>query len=163
MGNYSMPGYFQTMPVAPGKAFRPSPENVAELKAIEADVHAKIKEMMEGSGGILCPLRWDEQHHLWLEDIVRMLGLSSVLVADSGLGTINSVVLTAHYMHSRELPVKGIIFNNYHPGNTMEEDNIAMCAQLTGLPVLAKVQPGDTELSMDAGALANLYDEVTMQ
>ena len=47
MGNYSMPGYFQTMPVAPGKAFRPSPENVAELKAIEADVHAKIKEMME--------------------------------------------------------------------------------------------------------------------
>ena len=32
MGNYSMPGYFQTMPVAPGKAFRPSPENVAELR-----------------------------------------------------------------------------------------------------------------------------------
>ena len=118
---------------------------------------------VEGRGGILCPLRWDEQHHLWLEDIVRMLGLSSVLVADSGLGTINSVVLTAHYMHSRELPVKGILFNNYHPGNTMEEDNIAMCAQLTGLPVLAKVQPGDTELSMDAGVLANLYDEVTMQ
>ena len=21
---------------------------------------------VEGSGGILCPLRWDEQHHLWL-------------------------------------------------------------------------------------------------
>ncbi len=45
MGNYSMPGYFQTMPVAPGKAFRPSPENVAE--GHQADVHAKIKEMME--------------------------------------------------------------------------------------------------------------------
>ena len=45
----------------------------------------------------------------------------------------------------------------------MEEVNIALCAQLTGLPILAKVQPGDTELSMDAGVLANLYDEVTMQ
>ena len=47
MGNYSMPGYFQAMPVAPGKAFRPSPENVAELKAIEADVHAKVKELLD--------------------------------------------------------------------------------------------------------------------
>ena len=35
MGNYSMPGYFQNMPVV-GKAVRPNAENVAELKAIEA-------------------------------------------------------------------------------------------------------------------------------
>ena len=46
MGNYSMPGYFQAMPVAPGKAFRPSPENVAELKAIEAEIDARIAEAL---------------------------------------------------------------------------------------------------------------------
>lgn len=41
MGNYSMPRYFQNMPTV-GKAVRPNPENVAELKAIEEDIHTKI-------------------------------------------------------------------------------------------------------------------------
>ena len=36
-----MPRYFQNMPTV-GKAVRPNPENVAELKAIEEDIHAKI-------------------------------------------------------------------------------------------------------------------------
>lgn len=45
----------------------------------------------------------------------------------------------------------------------MEEDNIAMCTELTGLPVLAKVQRGDTELSLSADALADLYDEVEIK
>ena len=79
---------------------------------------------MEGSGGILCPLRWDAQH-IQLEDVVKSLGLASILVAEAGLGTINSVVLTAEYMKAKGLPLKGIIFNHYHPGDTMEEDNLA--------------------------------------
>ena len=45
----------------------------------------------------------------------------------------------------------------------MEEDNIAMCAELTGLPVLAKVQRGDTEILLSPDALANLYDEVEIK
>lgn len=45
MGNYSMPRYFQNMPTV-GKAVRPNPENVAELKAIEEDIHAKIVEAL---------------------------------------------------------------------------------------------------------------------
>ena len=43
MGSYSMPGYFQNMTVV-GKAVRPNPENVAELKAIEAEIDARIAE-----------------------------------------------------------------------------------------------------------------------
>ena len=41
MGNYSMPRYFQNMPVV-GKAVRPNPENVEELRVIEDDIHAHI-------------------------------------------------------------------------------------------------------------------------
>ena len=114
---------------------------------------------MEGSGGILCPLRWDGQK-LQLEDVVQTLGLPSLLVAEAGLGTINSVVLTAEYMKARGLPLKGLIFNHYHPGDPMEEDNLAMCQALTGLPILAAVQAGDTQLRMDPDALAALYEEV---
>ena len=45
-----------------------------------------------------------------LEDVIREFELSSILVADAGLGTINSVVLTAEYMKAHSLPIKGIIF-----------------------------------------------------
>ena len=117
---------------------------------------------MEGSGGILCPLCFDERR-IQLEDVIREFELSSILVADAGLGTINSVVLTAEYMKARSLPIKGIIFNHYHPGNIMEDDNIFMCEYMTGLPVIAKVQDDATELETDADVLAALYDEVKIK
>ncbi len=112
---------------------------------------------MEGSGGILCPICFDEAR-IQLEDVIKELGLSSIIIADAGLGTINSVVLTVEYMKSHELPLKGIIFNNYHPGNVMDDDNIFMCEYMTGLPTLAKVKKGDTELDIDVDVLAGLYE-----
>lgn len=114
---------------------------------------------VEGSGGILCPICFDEAR-IQLEDVVKELHLSSILIADAGLGTINSVVLTAEYMKNHGLPLKGIIFNHYHPGDVIEDDNIFMCEHMTGLPTLAKVQDGDTELDMNIDALCALYDEV---
>ncbi len=111
---------------------------------------------MEGSGGILCPICFDEQE-IWLEDVIRELGLSCILVADAGLGTINSVVLTVEYMRSRGIEVTGIIFNHYHPGDMIEEDNIVMCEYRTGLKVVACVQDGDTDLDIDAETLKSLY------
>ena len=130
--------------------------------AVVLDNYRKVKEKydyitVEGSGGILCPICFDEAK-IQLEDVVSELGLSSILIADAGLGTINSVVLTAEYMKAHHLPLKGIIFNHYHPGNVMEDDNIFMCEYMTGLPTLAKVQDGDTELKMDVEALAGLYE-----
>lgn len=125
-----------------------------------ADVAADYDYVtVEGSGGILCPICFDEAR-IQLEDVVKELHLSSILIADAGLGTINSVVLTAEYMKTHGLPLKGIIFNHYHPGDVMEDDNIFMCEHMTGLPTLAKVQDGDTKLDMNVDALCALYDEV---
>lgn len=113
---------------------------------------------MEGSGGILCPLCFDEAK-LQLEDVVKALGLGCLIVADAGLGTINSVVLTVEYTRARNIPVKGIVFNHFHAGDVMEEDNLRMCEYMTGLRVVACVKDGDTELDMDGEALAAFYDE----
>lgn len=113
---------------------------------------------MEGSGGILCPICFDERE-LWLEDVIRELGLSSLIVADAGLGTINSVVLTVEYMHAKGLPVKGIIFNRFHPGDRMEEDNLRMCEHRTKLPVLACVEADSGTLDMEIEKLTSLYEE----
>lgn len=114
---------------------------------------------MEGSGGILCPICFDEAK-IQLEDVIKELHLPSILIADAGLGTINSVVLTVEYMKAKNLPVKGIIYNHYHGNDVMEDDNIFMCEYMTGLSTLAKVKDGDTELAMDVQDLMALYEEV---
>ncbi|SFB06628.1 dethiobiotin synthase [Selenomonas ruminantium] len=102
--------------------------------------------VVEGSGGILCPLGYDEER-IQLEDVVHRLRLPSVIVADAGLGTINGVVLTYEYMRQKGLPMRGILFNHYHEGDLMEEDNRNMCEEMTGLPVLSCIVKGDKTLA----------------
>lgn len=112
---------------------------------------------MEGSGGICCPIRHDGTAVYYLEDIVRWLRLPSLIVADAGLGTINHVVLTAFYMKAKGLPAKGVLLNNWK-GGVMEEDNVKMIEEITGLPVLAKIRRGDTVIGADPARLAALYE-----
>ena len=78
--------------------------------------------------------------------------------ADAGLGTINGVALTAYYLKEQGIPLKGIIFNHYKQGDVLHEDNWKMCEYYTGVPVVACVADGDTELSMDAEDLKALYE-----
>ena len=111
----------------------------------------------EGSGGILCPLRFDEQQ-IQLEDFIKTRDLSSLMIADAGLGTINAVVLTAEYMKTRKMPVKGIIFNHFEPGNKLHEDNLFMCEYMTGLKVVACVKDGDTDLDIPFDVLEGFYE-----
>ena len=111
---------------------------------------------VEGSGGIVCPIRWDDRKKILLEDLVKLLGLPAIIVADAGLGTINSTVLTAEYLRNRNIETKGVIINNYS-GGIMQKDNIRMIEELTGLAVLAALAEGDAALSVDAGLLASFY------
>lgn len=113
---------------------------------------------VEGSGGILCPLRFDGQS-IQLEDVIKAGNLGCLIVADAGLGTINAVVLTVEYMKAQHIPVKGILFNRFEPGNPLHEDNRRMCEALTGQKVLACVKKGDRELDLPIAVLEALYDE----
>lgn len=111
----------------------------------------------EGSGGILCPLRFDDEK-IQLEDFIKARDLGCLIVADAGLGTINAVVLTVEYMKARGIPVKGLLFNHYEPGNILHEDNLRMCETMTGQKVLTCVKDGDTELEIEPEVLAGLYE-----
>jgi dethiobiotin synthetase len=136
-----------------------NPVEMRVVKAAYAQATAEYDYVtMEGSGGIVCPIRYDSGAHILLEDIIKELKLSTILVADAGLGTINAVVLTIAYMKQRNIAVKGIIFNHFHAGNVMEWDNKKMVEALTGVPVIAFVKENDTEISMDADVLAALYE-----
>lgn len=111
---------------------------------------------MEGSGGILCPIDYDTKR-IQLEDIILACNLPCLLIADAGLGTINNVVLTVEYMRSHNLTLSGIIYNHFHPGNVMEEDNIRMCEEMTKVPTIAVVEPNASDLDLAVEKLLALY------
>lgn len=111
---------------------------------------------MEGSGGIICPIRYDDKK-IMLDHMVKELGLGALIIAEAGLGTINSVFLTVHYMKSRQIKVKGIILNHFHDDNIIEQDNRKMIELLTGVPVVAVVHDGDKNLDMEVGRLEEFY------
>lgn len=134
--------------------------NPVDLEKVKAD-YEKVCQTYdyvtaEGSGGIICPIRWDDKHIL-LEDIIKLLGVPAVVIAESGLGTINSTVLTTEYLKARGIPVKGIILNNY-TGSKMQEDNLEMIEEISGFPVIACVKPDDKDIDIDSKFLAGLYE-----
>ena len=127
--------------------------NPVELTKVKADFDAACARhefiFAEGSGGIICPIRYDNQK-IFLEDIIKTVNLPILVVTTAALGSINACVLTVEYARSRGLDIRGLIVNRYgSSGNLeMEDDNIRMMQDLTGLEILAKVKDGDTDLGV---------------
>ncbi len=127
--------------------------NPVELAKVKADFEAACARhefiFAEGSGGIICPIRYDDQK-IFLEDIIKTVNLPILVVTTAALGSINACVLTVEYARSRGLDIRGLIVNRYgSSGNLeMEDDNIRMMQDLTGLEILAKVKDGDTDLGV---------------
>jgi dethiobiotin synthetase len=63
--------------------------------------------IVEGAGGVLVPLN---ERHLML-DLMERLSLPVVVVARSGLGTINHTLLTLRALNDRGLTVLGVVMN----------------------------------------------------
>ena len=103
--------------------------------------------VVEGSGGIICPLRWDDEKII-LSDVVKRFNLPTIIVADSGLGTINATALTAKYLQAEKIPVKGVILNRFHEKSLLDVDNEKMIVALTGLPIIAKVPVNASEIEL---------------
>ncbi len=127
--------------------------NPVELTKVKADFEAACARhefiFAEGSGGIICPIRYDDQK-VFLEDIIKAVKFPILVVTTAALGSINACVLTVEYARSRGLDIRGLIVNRYgSSGNLeMEDDNIRMMQDLTGLEILAKVKDGDTDLGV---------------
>lgn len=126
------------------------------VEKIQADFR-KHKEqyeylIVEGAGGITCPFGMDDEP-LLLPDVIKALGLDIVIVADGGLGTINSVLLTVSYAQAHSLNILGIILNNYDENNFMHVDNKIQIERLTGVKVLATVAKNDSEINFDKNSI----------
>ena len=142
--------------------------NPVELSKVLKDFEAACNRhefiFAEGSGGIICPIRYDGDtasgidnvaktvpQKIFLVDIIKALNLPILVVTTAALGSINACVLTVEYARSRGINVHGLIVNHYGMSKNfeMEDDNIKMMQDLTGLPVFAKISEGDNDLGID--------------
>ena len=125
--------------------------NPIKLEKIKSDFERIKKEfdylLVEGAGGIVCPFNIEEG--ILLPDVIKALNLDTLLVADAGLGTINSTVLTAEYAKYHGINIKGIILNKFDENSLMQRDNKIQIEKLTGIKVVAEVKENDTSINLD--------------
>ncbi len=119
-----------------------------------ADIYDYL--IVEGAGGIICPIAVHADSVLWQTDIIRALQLTCLLVADAGLGTINACGLSCHYLHHHSIECRGIIFNRYLDSE-MHRDNLKFCEELTSKPILATVKPEQRALSLSDQVLKDIF------
>jgi len=90
-----------------------SPHKSAALDGIEIDPEKIIipqtnnQLIIEGAGGLMVPLNQD----FLMIDLIRKLGVEVILVSQNYLGSINHTLLSIDALRSRNIPIKGIIFN----------------------------------------------------
>lgn len=124
-----------------------NPPDIKIIKNAYKDISKKHDYMIvEGSGGIICPIRYDNNQKIFLEDIIKELNIPSLIIADAGLGTINSTVLTIEYMRSKNLKINGVILNRFEMANKMHEDNKKMIEEMTGVKIIGVVIDGILKL-----------------
>lgn len=113
--------------------------------------------LIEGAGGITCPLVAENSDIYLMSDLIKDLGVETLLVADGGLGTINSVLTTVEYAKNNDITIKGIILNNYDKDNYMHIDNLQMIEKLTKIKVVCTISKNCNNLNIDKNKLESLF------
>lgn len=92
--------------------------------------------VVEAAGGLLVPL--DPQHDV--VDLIVTLKLPVLLVARSGLGTLNHTGLSVEALRRRRVKVAGILLSRSTPTrDPSERDNPRVLRERFGIPVLGPV------------------------
>ncbi len=98
--------------------------------------------VVEGAGGVLVPLNAD---HLLVDLMVR-LALPVVLVAGTGLGTINHTLLSLAALRARHLTLAGVVLvGDENAGNSCAIERHGRIRILHHLPVLTPVDAATVE------------------
>ena len=92
--------------------------------------------LVEGVGGLLCPLTDEET----VADLVAALGMPLAVVARRALGTLNHTLMTLEVARSRGLPVAGVVVSETTaPVGVAEETAVEELGRRIAAPILAVV------------------------
>ncbi|WP_440989131.1 dethiobiotin synthase [Haloarchaeobius baliensis] len=118
----------------------------ADLRSRAADaLDAADVGVLEGIGGLRVPLTDDHD----VLDLVADLDCEALLVARSGLGTLNHTALSVDALDAAGVSVRGIVLNEWAGETVAERTNPAELERMTGLPV-ETVPPVDIDEPADA-------------
>lgn len=92
-----------------------SPHAAAELEGVDIDLDRILATplpddgpiVVEGAGGLMVPL----SSRAMIVDLIEGLGLPVVLVARTGLGTLNHTLLSISELRRRSIPLLGVVLN----------------------------------------------------
>jgi dethiobiotin synthetase len=86
--------------------------------------------IIEGAGGLMVPLNDEDL----IIDLIKRFEVEVILVSRNYLGSINHTLLSVEALKSRNIPIKGIIFNGE---STPASENIIL--KQTGLHVIGRI------------------------
>ncbi len=122
--------------------------SISELVAEIAASDAKLT-FLEGAGGLRSPIAHDGDT---LSLIVAMHPAHVVVVAESGLGTINAVRLTVDALSASGFEHVTVMLNRYDNDDTLHLDNANWLADCDGLTVVRSI---DALVDALLGAIAD--------
>ncbi|MFG1620932.1 dethiobiotin synthase [Kribbella sp. NPDC049227] len=141
-------------PLAPTTAARraqvPLPSVESQAKSIDDLATTWDTVLVEGAGGLLVGL--DDAGHD-LADLASHLTrpFTFVVVARSGLGTLNHTGLTVEALRSRGLPIEGLIIGSWPAEPDLAEQcNLEDLPVTTGVPVIGRIPVGAGRLDRKA-------------
>lgn len=109
---------------------------------------SKIHEILlvEGMGGIMTPIT----KNYFVIHLIKDMNLSVIIVASTRIGTINHTLMTCRMCQDYDIPIKGIIINNFEEGYPTKDLSRDL-KSLTNVPVLGTVpfieKLGDRDLT----------------
>ncbi|GGN15501.1 ATP-dependent dethiobiotin synthetase BioD [Lentzea pudingi] len=135
-------------PLAPATAARRAGMATVHPKDVAAEVTALDEThdlvLVEGAGGLL--VRFDEAGST-LADIAWAVNAPVLIVAQAGLGTLNTTALTAEALQRRGLESIGVVVGSWpsHP-DLASLTNLADLPEAAGAPLLGALPQGVTKL-----------------
>jgi dethiobiotin synthetase len=123
-------------PLAPAVAARRGDDPIryeellSETRAALADAEVGV---VEGAGGLRVPLSNDPRREI--VDLVADLSVPALVVARSGLGTLNHTALTVEALENRGVPILGVALNRHEGATVAERTNPAELERMCETPV----------------------------
>jgi dethiobiotin synthetase len=154
-----------------------SPHLAAKISGVKIDKNRLVNQylklqkendlvIVEGAGGLAVPLAENEDEIYLTKDLIRELNIPVLIVTHPSLGTINHSLLTAEYAKKNDITILGFIINNVSEEESlMEQDNVRMIENLSGVPVIGKIpySKGKFESLLNRESLISLEQIVKKQ
>jgi len=110
--------------LAPGIAAERAgtPIDLARVTAHLTHLRAHADRLLiEGAGGLFTPIAKTATGHVMIVDLIATLGMPVLIVARSGLGTLNHSLLTVSELKRRAIPIVGLVLNQHAPASGIAE------------------------------------------